>query len=479
MAEIDGSIPASAGKVPNMMQSLGEMATAMGAMNANRLFMAKQAAGQAVQAAIGPDGQLDPAKLNQLIAQNPRIAPYASEALTQSLAQQGAGIANTGAGLSLQAAQGDRVRAMIGTLGPNATHDQVLGALSLLAQTRQIKDDFAANVAGNIPADPAQIGAWAKNNFVLPALGAEGALNAANPKPTAVNIGGKTLLVATPNAGFGSPSQEGEIDNTLSPEAKATRQTVVGPNGQPRSVPLSALTTDTGEPKIGPLTGPHGEVSTALSPSGQAAAGVSGQQNAQMATALTQRVSKVRDNKAILGNMEGLLDNFMPGPQSGFFKNLNQLATQYGLAKPGSAPQTMAAAQEEFGKLAFQLAQTQFQALGGTGTDAKLENTMHTSPSELLTRYGSKGIIALLKGNEDAVQAQSNAWQKWQDAGHGAETYSKFLNQWNRVYDPRVFQSVYQTPEARRAALKGMSAAEQKQFQTDYKRAVGLGWITP
>jgi hypothetical protein len=207
---------------------------------------------------------------------------------------------------------------------------------------------------------------------------------------------------------------------------------------------------------------------------------VAAQGSANMANALVQRASKVPDNKAILGNMEGLLtdmDSQQLGPQSPFWKKMGQIAAQYGVKLPGAPPKDKIAAQEEFSKLAFQLAQSQFQALGGTGTDSKLDSTMHTSPSELLTRYGNQGIIALLKGNEDAVQAQGNAWQKWQERGNGPETYSTFLNQWGKIYDPRVFQAQYMTPAARQTMLKGMTKAEQDNFQTAYKRAASLGWI--
>jgi hypothetical protein len=58
-----------------------------------------------------------------------------------------------------------------------------------------------------------------------------------------------------------------------------------------------------------------------------------------------------------------------------------------------------------------------------------------------------------------------------------AETYGQFQTQWNRIYDPRVFQSVYMSPAERQATLKGMTAAEQTQVQGDYKRAHSLGWV--
>lgn len=469
MAEVDASITASAGK--NMLTDMGRMAATMNAVNQNRLFMAKQAAGELLQRSINPEtGQPDLQQFNRLLAGDRRTAPYAAEALTTSLAQQGAG-------LGIAKSQGDMVRQALGTLGPNASHDNVLSALSLLAATKQVDPTFAATIAGSLPSDPASIQAWTQNNFQLPALGPQGALEATVGPVQTITNGPKINLFRTP--ALGEPKSIGSLDVELSPAQKAERQTVIGPGNVPTSVTTGSLVDDRGNPKAGPLTGPSGEIRTGLAPGVAEAANVSGQQNAQMAMALQQRSSKVRENKAILGNMEGLLDKFEPGPQSGFWKGMGQLAAEYGLKVPGAPPKDKVQAQEEFGKLAFQLAQTQFQSLGGTGTDSKLDSTMHTSPSELLSKYGNKGIIALLKGNEDAVLAQSDAWQKWQDAGHGPDTYGKFLNQWNRIYDPRVFQAAYMSPDSRQSMLKGMTQTEQAQFQSAYKRSVGLGWVKP
>lgn len=473
-ATVDASITANAGR--NMLTNLGQMASVMNSINQNRLFQGRQAAGAALQQSIDPDtGQVDYAHFNALIRANPQIAPFAQEALQQGLASQGQGISNTTAQQGLANAYSAALRNDF-VAAHAAGEDPVQAVLRGVAAGRY-PAGFAASALGGLPLSNGKtLGDFARESAV--AGGTEAGMEATFGKPETVDVGGRLVtrdVNRVTNEAQPMTGPAATLDKTLTPESKATRVPIVQ-GGVPKTVPLSALATDTGEPKPG-VADSTGAVQASLTPAQQAAGATTGTAMAGLGSQIVQRAGQVPSNKALLGNMEGLLDNFTPGPQSPFWKSVNQLATQYHLAPPGSPPQTKAQAQEEFGKLAFQLAQGQFQALGGTGTDSKLESTMHTSPSELLTRYGNKGIIHLLKGNEDAMQAQADAWQKWQSAGNGPETYGKFQSQWNSIYDPRVFQSQYMDPGERQTMLKGMTAAEQAKFKADYKRAVQLGWV--
>lgn len=471
--QVDTSIPLSAAKRTPMMERVGQFADTMNSINQNKLFIGKQAAGQAIQQSIDPaTGQVNWESVNRLIRANPKIAPYAQEALTAALSQRGQDISNTTGQANLAETYAANIRKDIGSA---TDPTQALGAVIRGVATGRYPKEFAAGFIGG-----ADVNALIKQAAVQ--SGDAAMMETQFGTPGAVETGGQNVAITT-NRVTGERSMMGgdaaAIDKELTPEAKIARVPYVDEQNVPRTAPVSALVTDTGEPKEGGVTGPGGSLRTGVAPGVAEAAGTAGQANAQMAMALTQRASKVPDNKAILGNMDGLLDKFEPGPQSGFWKGLGQVAAEYNIKLPGAPPKDKVAAQEEFGKLAFNLAQSQFQALGGTGTDSKLDNTMHTSPSELMTRYGNKGIIALLKGNEDAIAAQNDAWQKWRGAGHGPETYDRFLNQWNKIYDPRVFQSQYMGAAGRKTMLDGMSSAEQKQFEKSYKTAVGLGWVEP
>lgn len=465
------------------LDTVSKFATLQNTINQNRLFQGQVAAGQALQQATDPaTGQIDFGRAQAILRANPATAPYALEAMNKLLQGQGQSIVNTTGQVSLQAARTKNLRQVIASVPPGPNQDtQILTAVARGAAAGLYPADMAATLLGGGQlADGTSLKDLARESAI--ANGDASAMEAQFGTPETVNTGGRNQAftvnrVTNERAPMGGDA--GAVPMTLTPGEKAQRVGIVQ-GGVPETAPVSALTTDTGEPKPSPLTGPQGQTQSALTPAQQAGGTTSGTGNANMALTLQTRASRVNDNKALLGNMEGLIGEMNAtqlGPQSQFWKHMGQLAAEYNVPLPFAPPTNKTQAQEEFSKLAFQLAQSQFQALGGTGTDSKLDSTMHTSPSEFLTRYGNKGIIALLKGNEDAVAAQYDAWQKWQGAGHGPETYGQFLGQWNKIYDPRVFQSQYMTGAERQTMLKGMTSAEATRFKADYKRAVKLGWV--
>jgi hypothetical protein len=207
--------------------------------------------------------------------------------------------------------------------------------------------------------------------------------------------------------------------------------------------------------------------------------GVQAQQSAHQGAALQQAADSVPQQKAILGNLEAQLRNFTSGPNAQWARVaqafVNTPLQAMGFA--GFNPKAIAS-QEEFNKQAANLAQAQFQALGGTGTDAKLDSAMHTSPSEALSKQGNQNIINLLKGNADAIAVKNREWQAYLGDGHTPADYGKFSTEFNRQYDPRVFQAQYMSRQQRNELLNGMSKTEQAQFKRSYQSAVEKGWIS-
>lgn len=447
---------------------------------AQQTLAAKQAVGPIIQAHTDANGITD---WNGVLADarnNPQAAFGIQELVGTGLAQRGAQIANTTAQTGLDVAQTATARQALAALPKGATPMDAAAVISGLAKTGAIQPEFAAKYAGSMPQGGPDFGSWLGHERVA-SLSPEGELAAQYGTVTNLNTGGEIKPVAQ-SAYTGETNPVGApIPTTLTPEAKTETQPTFQ-NGAPGAVPKGEVYDQYGNLKAsataatGPAPGGTFQTGPALGQ--EAGANVTAQGNAQQALALQGRAAAVPNNKALLGNMEGLLGTFDPGPNSQWWKTLGQLGQEYGIALPGAPPQTQVQAQEEFGKFAYQLAQSQFQQLGGTGTDAKLESTMHTSPSDLMSEYGNKGIIHILKGNEDAITAQNAAWQKYQQStGAGAESYGKFLNRWNRIYDPRVFQSQYMTPQERQNMLKGMTAKEQQQFQTRYQFAHDEGWL--
>ncbi len=124
----------------------------------------------------------------------------------------------------------------------------------------------------------------------------------------------------------------------------------------------------------------------------------------------------------------------------------------------------------------MQLAQQQFQTIGGTGTDAKFSSAFETSPNEALSSLGNKGIIRLLKGNEDAIQAKNEAWLK-ASAADPNMSYRQFSAAFNTNFDPRAYQFKYMSKEERQAAYDAMNPEEQKRFLSAVKFARDRGYV--
>jgi hypothetical protein len=204
----------------------------------------------------------------------------------------------------------------------------------------------------------------------------------------------------------------------------------------------------------------------------EAAANVMSSAAANQGVNLQQTADQVPQRKALLGNMEAALADFDSGPGRETWKTINA-----GTNRMFGINAQSIASTEDFAKLATQLAQSQFQSLGGTGTDAKLDSAMHTSPNLALSNLGNQQIIGLLKGNEDAINVKNQEWQSYLKKGGSPQDYGAFSTQFNKQFDPRVFQSTYMDPGQRQDLLKGMTSSEKSQFQNTYNYAVQRGWI--
>jgi hypothetical protein len=312
------------------------------------------------------------------------------------------------------------------------------------------------------------------------------------PNMQATNVGGEVVMQDVNP--FTNPAiATTRLPVTMTPAEKTqTQPTVIqtGEGPQKADIPKGAIYTPTGDfkgnpllegPLAGqPLTG-HAPVIPTEAPAGvAAAAGTTAIGNANQALALQTSAANLPMQKAILGNLESTLSKFTAGPVSDW---MNVAASFTNKINPffNTFDPSRIASQDEFRKQALTLAQEQFKALHGTGTDAQLSSTTHTSPNDFLSNQSNVGIIHFLKGNVDALQVMNSEWQKWlAEHNNNAGTYGQFVTQFNKTFDPRVFQSVYAGPPGspeRQLVLKGMSKEEQVKFRADYNAAVDKGWI--
>lgn len=501
MPPLDASIILQ-GQQPNLLGTLQNVQNYKNSQIENQLLQLRQKSeqgtltgrtnyGRAIQQNTGPDGDVNWHNSLVSMSKDPENAFYMSDAANQNLGQQKEtqGVRSATAGASQAELENARAHLQTGI--------QLFSGLEGkkgIATASDVDDTLATGIRSgmfNTPESFSQM--MAERDKVHDMIGALPKGPDGQPDPQAVDKivrteagnyrqhmqdiaqhpllvnTGRQQLPYTASATGGLQPQAGAppITNQLSP-GEATAPTTLGVTSQ------GAPITGTRQQFIKAAQGGQGIV-TGQGPGQAAAAGVQGQTSAARASDLITQAQGVPSRKALLETLENKLNNFSPGPQADLAKVAGQLAQEYHLPFSDALAKGTAS-QEEYAKLATQLAQQQFASLGGTGTDAKLASAVHTSPSEFLSKEGNKGIISILKGNEDALGVKAQMWQKWSQT-HPAETYDTFTNAFNQRFDPRVFQSVYQSPQEIAAQVKAMTPAERAAFQKNYNYSVQAGWI--
>ncbi len=509
---IDARIPLAA-RAPeiNPFAQLGQTA---GVANALTQFQANQAqlqgrnaVGEAIQGAIDPaTGKYDPARFYQLLQGNPMARYMAPEAMLQGKQLE---LGQTQ--LQTMQAQLGMVRlnhirqALTGLLAnPSATPQMVIEEITRLVSLpegeRPFSPQAAAAVLASMPQNPAQLREWLIQQAARADAGVA-QLTPFLPQGVPVQTGGATEFMdrdpitgqIRPNTQVPNTPPTGERNQLVQRYNPVTRQMELVPRDQ-----VAPMSTGTGAPAPG-TAAPVSPLGTGRYPTSQAAPGPAaavpaapplgaeqaaaavGVGSGEQVTNLQRAAAEVPTMRAALDNMAGLLDQFESGPGADW-QRMAQAWTNRNIPDLlGGRFEWNAnriASQEEFNKLAYQIAQSQFRALGGTGSNDQLASAMSTSPNELISRLGNKGIIAMLRGNTDAIGVQQREWQRWsQQNAAGPERYGEFLAQWNREFNPQVFQAIYLKPEQRAALVGSMTPTQFDQYAADFRRAIERGWI--
>lgn len=439
MAEVDPSIYKNVA-VPDPMGNVRGLVDLSTAVTQNKLarmgVLGKQAGGQILQESLDPNtGQMDLNALVGRLRSDPRGWAAAPEILPGAITMQGGQLTNATtkqnlnqAGFeNLGATWGSRLAQTKGPLDPSELEGDVY---DLMAQGRMPADLGKAIVRG-MPRDPAEARAYAAGGYIssLPAQ------FAASPAPAAPGPGG-------------------------APRQQTAGQFVAESTGGGRAAP--AATT--------------GGVTTGLTPAAAAAQPVSGDFNAKQGNAVLALGNDVPNRLAMLDNMAAEAEQMgnLAGPVSDQIANLIASTNQmFGT----SINLEGVAAKDRFDKIANQIALAQSGALGVT--DLTTRTSMGANPHSSMSPLGIKGNIALLKGNELAIQAKAAAYQNYLSNGGSPEHYSQWSLEFNKHYDPRVFQTAFLSNDEVSQLFKTMSKSEIDKFKNDYNFAAKNGWIPP
>lgn len=486
MAEIDYTIAAKvlppqfdplavAGKALGLQQ--GQVGIQQGMLN-NRLLdqqvQSKIALGRAVTGATNASGQTDWNKAMGALAQDPQgafaVPELAGTVLDRTLKDLNIDEAELKISGQRWAKIGDTSLALLADQTPLTREGVIKNLTDNLVGSGMFNDAASVgaltNFVQNLPNDDAGIRQRLKNMALMSNTTTE-RINSLMGTVQNTDVG-PNIAVTQTSPVTGATRLNTVIDKGLSPsEADTPAYTYKDAQG------VEHIVTKREAAAAGPEQAPGGISSG--SPYGTAeAAQADATANVAQAQALQQRVAIVPVRRAALSNLVGTLDSFTPGPKADLTYQLGALATMAGTATPKVV--TGVAAQEEFNKLAAQIALDQWGSLGGSGSNEQLQTAMKANPNQAMSRLGIKGVVALLQGNEDAIQSQFDAWQKY-SAKFGPGSYGKFLKEWNQYYDPRVFQAQHMEPAAVKAMTSKMSAAELRKFNRDMAIAEQAGWL--
>lgn len=443
---------------------LGKFAQIQNEVNQNKLFQAKTLAGNYMSQSVGPDGKPDLNKFAQLMQADQRTAIAGPEAFQDAQTLQNSNTTGRQLGLDLNTkSQANALQAasIFGNTSknpdtsPGGGRDQenlkaITYGLGQGVATGAILPDTAASLLGN-PDKLLQISRAA----TIGGAGGQGAYDTLVGKPAEIQTGGHLKAVnvnAATNTITSMGGNAAVIPDEETPEFRAGRVGIVGPNNTPEQAPQSALSTPTGEAKVVPgLTGPHGETQSGLAPGvGETQAGVA-KNAADQYTDLRTAYADSANRKTLINNVLTAAKNTRTGPNAPIAANVvteaNRILGTHFDEKSTTATQMVEA-------LGNQLVSQEDNLIGRSSGKASLLVGHGANPSGIINNDTIAQLGAQMLGNEDQIQAKAKAAEGWlnQKNPDGSKKnnvtkFNDFQNEWIGNVDPRVFQEPYMSTE--------------------------------
>jgi hypothetical protein len=492
---IDPSIALSANAGSgNLLQTLAGATQLRGVQQQQQ---ANIAASQAYKAATAPDGTIDYGKLTAALSQGPaaynlpQIQAQVNEARNSAL--------NYDKG-KLEMAQ-KRTDLLSGGFGGllasgNITPQAVMQIASQGIRQGLFTPEDAVSFTSDMPSDPSQLQAWAKQKYVGFSTDAD-RLKTLMPQQQTINTGAQQVVSAFDPLTGAPTGQNTVFNNQMSPEAASQPTQVFDPaSGTMRNVTRQQFADMAGgvpanpgmaggaaqgmgggalgTGRLQPITQAPG-LQAAPALGAQEAAQTIGKGAAEASLALQSQADAAPQAIYQLQNMRSALADINTGPNADWQGKAKALALQVApdvATKLGLDPQKVAS-QEEFKKYSTQLAQGLAQGLG-TGTDEKLASAVSANPNISLSKLGNQQIIDVLIATQRGTQAKNIAWQ---NSGLPPEKYNQFSTQFNKDIDPRVFAAQDMDQAARYKMLDSLPKRDQEAFKQSWLKARAAGYV--
>lgn len=130
---------------------------------------------------------------------------------------------------------------------------------------------------------------------------------------------------------------------------------------------------------------------------------------------------------------------------------------------------------QELSKFMYQNAQRNWQAAGGTGTNAQLDQYSKSSPNDVLEPQALQAIAQFGKAGEIALQAKTNAAQQFKDQNNGnVVNLDQFDRAWRNNFDPVIFQIRALPEDQQDAYVANLKKTNPKEYQNMVLKSMAL-----
>lgn len=501
---LDPSIPLGIKAPPSPLEGIqSTVGAAQGLLTLKQNQMqlgANQAISQAYAQSVNPDGSVDFNKLQSLAASSGAgafLPQFMGQLATQRNQQQQYDTSH----LDMVLKQQQNIRGMIGSLagdpdlGKTDMSQKIASQISSAVENGTLPLEQGVREIKSMPNDPAAQAQWIHTHLIN-SLANEAKLQAIMPQNVPVQTGaGTALLNRDPLTG--KVDQGAFVQNALSPSELAAPRTIIGPNGEQRTVTNAQFLqmqgggapTQGDSQQGGTYTGRYNPqaaqqgvpgVQTGLAPgqqSGLTAAGVSSSNAAQSlhdaAADAPMRINLLQNARdALTVGVDGNGHPVNTGPGAAWrntaksFVNALSPSTAKSLGITGDVQSF-----DEFKKILTNYASSVSGSLG-TGTDARLNAAVTGNANPDISSLANQDILTKTVAAEKMRAAQDYAFQ---NSGQTPDQFNKFQTNWNKKVDPQMFVYANMTPDQRQAFQKRLTPQQLEQFKQGYNNLAATG----
>lgn len=280
---------------------------------------------------------------------------------------------------------------------------------------------------------------------------------------------------------------QGQSQAEAAGKAAVKPMTAYDANGQPVFTNELAAAQGGGQPGAG---GRFGGYQVPGQPSGQlrpAPVAGTNEGRAAIAQANAKKFNDLTAGAADSPTRINVLDNIIQLSQDGVNtgpgaawqnKILGYAANSPILGSLVAGKQNSVAQFQEMQKFLAQNGLRQWQAAGGTGTDAQLNAAMHANPNDSHFPQALQALAKWNKAGELALQAKANAANAYmQQNGNDATQYNQFDNLWRQNFDPRIAQMQLMNPQELQQFTSKLAPSDRSGLLKKYQFVKQQGWM--